>query len=122
MAVTHVATLRNTLAAAVLAAIGASGVLSFETTGGAGVVATLPLSATAGTLSGAILTFNPITSDTNAAGGTIAEFAIQTSALADVFRGSVTATGGGGDVTLSSLVITATDTVSVTALSYEAPL
>jgi len=120
MAVTHTAAIRNTLANAILTAIGASGVLSFETTGGAGVVATLPLAVTAGTVSGAVLTFNPIDSDTNAAGGTIAEFAIQTSALTDIFRGDVSTSGA--DINLSSLVIAPSDTVAVTSLTYTAPV
>jgi len=34
---------------------------------------------------------------------------------------SVTATGGGGDITLNSIIISAGQTVSITSLTYTAP-
>jgi len=120
MAVTHVAATRNNIADAVLTDIGASGLLVFETTGGGAEVATLPLSATAGVVSGAVLTFNAITDDTSATGGTVAEFAIQTSGAADVLRGNVLTSGG--DINMSSLVVGAGDTVSCSSLTYTAPV
>lgn len=122
MSLVHVAAVRNTLADAILAAIQAGsadteGDLVFMTSGDA-EVATLPLSATAGVVAGAVLTYNAITDDTSATGGTIAKFKIQDKDNAEVYRGSVTVTSGGGDIELSSLLIAALDTVSVSSLTY----
>lgn len=98
MAVTHPAAVRSVIADAVTATIGASGKLVFQT-GASAVVATLPFSATAfGAASNGVSTANPITSDTNAAGGTIAKAEMQTSGSVAKVLCSVTATGGGGIV------------------------
>lgn len=122
MSLTHVAALRNTLANAILTAIGVGsadteGDLVFMTSGDV-EVATLPLSATAGVVAGAVLTYNAITDDTNAVGGTIALFKIVDRDNNEVYRGTVTVTSGGGDIELSSLLIAAADTVSVSSLTY----
>lgn len=61
-----------------------------------------------------------ITSDSSATGGTIAAFKFQNRNNSEVFRGSVTATGGGGDIEMTSLVIGATDTVALASFSYTA--
>ena len=119
MAVTHVAATRNNISDAVLVDIGTSGFLEFRTSGDT-EVATLPLSATAGVVSGAVLTFNAISDDTNATGGTVAKFAITTSAPADVLLGAVSTSGS--DINLSSLAVGATDTVSCSSLTYTAPV
>jgi len=125
MALTHVTAVKTSLANAILTAIdtGATdteGDLVFMATGDV-TVATLPLSATAGTVTGDTLTYNAITPDTNAVGGTIVAFKIQDRNNAEVYRGTVTITSGGGDIELSSLVIGATDTVSVSSLTYTIP-
>ena len=123
MAITHVSTLRTTLATAVRDAIDAgagAGKLVLQTSGDA-TVASLTLSDPCGTVSGAVLTFSAITSDTNAAGGTATKFKITTSTPDDVLYGTVAKTSG-GDINLSENVITAGDTVTISALSYTAPL
>lgn len=120
MAITHVAATRNNFAAQVLTNVGNSGVLSFEVSGGATVVAALSLPTTSGTVAAAVLTFGVFTDDTNATAGTVAEFAIQTSANADVFRGNVQTSGG--DINMSSLVVGSGDTVSCSSLVYTASL
>lgn len=124
MSLSHAAASRNALAAALLTAIGVGtadteGDLVFMTSGDV-VVATLPLSVVAGVVSGAVLTYNAITSDTNAVGGTIAKFKIVERDNNEVYQGTVTVTAGGGDIELSSLVIAATDTVSISSLTYTA--
>ena len=125
---THVASFRTTVADLVDSTIGASGKLVFHTsamatadTGVTGVVATLPFSATAfGAASGPTITANAITSDTNAAGGTIAFATFQTSGSAVVVHTTVSTTGDAINVTSGGLTVTAGDTVSCSALTYTA--
>jgi len=125
MTVSHSAALRNSIANDVLAAIDAdvgAGNLVLRTAADA-AVATLPLSDTAGTVAGAVLTFGAISDDTNAAGGTVAKATIETNGGTIVLTaGSVTTVGGGGDLEMSSLTVVAGDTVSCSSLSYTAPV
>ena len=89
----------------------------------ASIVATLEFTdATAfGNASNGVSTANTIADDTNAAGGTAAAFQCVDQDGTVVFSGSVTATGGGGDIELSSVAIGATDTVSISSLTYTQP-
>lgn len=120
-AVTHPTAVRTIIADAVTATIGASGKLIMQTAAAA-TVATLPLSATAfGGAASGVSTANAITSDTNAVGGTIAKAEIQTSGGTAKILCSVTATGGGGDIQLSSVIVSAGQTVSISSLTYTAP-
>lgn len=128
MALTHIATLRNTLADAAVDALDvgstdATGDLQIATsTGFSTILATLTFANPAfGPASGGITTANSITSDTNAANtGTAVAFRVRDRNNSEVFRGSVTVTGGGGDLQLSSVGITAGDTVSITSMTYTA--
>src|SRR4051794_12183696 len=84
------------------------------------LLATLPLSATAfgnaTTASPSVATAASITSDTNAdATGTAGYFRAYSGGGTAVIDGSVTATGGGGDMTLDSVSIVAGGTVAVTS-------
>jgi hypothetical protein len=122
MAVTHGAATRNAIADAVLAEIDAgagAGNLVFRTAG-AVEVATLALSNPAGVVSGAVLTFSSITDDSSATGGTTTNATIEDDAAATVLACSVGTTGE--DINLSSVVIGAGDTVSVSSLTYTAPV
>lgn len=124
MAVTHSTAARNAATDAVTALIGASGNLVFRTTGTVGApgtaVATLPLSATAfGTSASGTATANAITSDTNAAGGTVATATLQTSAGTVVIHCEVAASGSDINMT-NGLTVTAGDTVSCSSLTYTA--
>ena len=118
MALSYATTTRNNRLDEITNDIGASGKLKIQTSGGGTTLATLALSATAApAASGGQLTFSAISDDTNADDtGTAAQFVLTTSADAVVVTGSVTGTGGGGDIELSSTSITAGDTVSVTSL------
>jgi hypothetical protein len=121
MSVTHSTAVRTVIADAVTGTIGTSGKLVFLTAGSA-VVATLPFSATAfGAAASGVSTANAITSDTNAVAGTIAKAEFQTSGSVVKVLCSVTATGGGGDIQLSSVIISAGQTVAITSLTYTAP-
>ena len=126
MAITHVVAVRNGLADYVVDAIDgdtgdANGDLVIMTSGDV-EVATLAFSDPAfGTAATGTATANAISDDTNATGGTAALFKVQDKANNEVFRGSVTNTGGGGDLQLSSVSIGNGDTVSVTSFTYTAP-
>lgn len=90
-------------------------------TSGAVTVATLTFATTAfGAASAGVATAAAIASDTNAVGGTIAKAEIRNAAATAKILCSVTATGGGGDITLSSVTISAGQTVSLTSLTYTA--
>lgn len=90
-------------------------------TSGAVTVATLTFPNPAfGTTSGGVATAGTIVSDTNAVGGTIAKAELRNAAGTAKILCSVTATGGGGDITLSSVVISAAQTVSLSSLTYTA--
>jgi hypothetical protein len=123
MALTHVTAIRDGFADAVDAAcnVSAPGNLEFMTSGDV-EVATLALAnpAAFGDSSSGVITANTITDEDSATGGTVALFKFEDGAASEVFRGTVTATSGGGDIELSSLSITATDKVSMTAFTYTA--
>ena len=122
MAVTHSNAARSAMADAVLDLldVGGAGTLEFQTSGGV-EVATCVLSATgfANAVNG-VATANAIANDTSATGGTVAQFVLKNNAGTTIISGSVTATGGGGDIELSSLSVAAGDAVSVTSLLYTA--
>ena len=71
--------------------------------------------------SAGVLTLNSITAASSApATGTAAWFRLLTSGSTAVLDGSVTATGGGGDMTLSSTSITSGASVSVSSFTITA--
>jgi hypothetical protein len=90
------------------------------------LLGTLPLSATAfgaaTTASPSVATAAAITSDTSAdATGTAGWFRAYSGGAAAVIDGSVTATGGGGDMTLDSVSIVAGGTIAVTSWTVSHP-
>lgn len=121
-AVTHPTTVRNTLCDTVVDLLDAgagAGFLEFQTSGDV-EVATLTFSDPAfGAASSGTATANSITDDSSATGGTTDRFDAEDSDNTDVFFGSVGTSGE--DINLSSVVIGASDTVSVTSLTYSAP-
>jgi hypothetical protein len=130
MSVTHGATTRNALATTVLTRIDAGsdpGSLVFRLTGNVGApgtaVATLTLSDPAGTVSGAVLTFSAITSDTNATGNAsaVATATLQNSDDEVVVHCAVAASASDINMT-GGLTVGAGDTVSCSSLTYTAPV
>ena len=123
MALAHSTAVRNSCADAVVDAIdggAGAGTLVFLTAGAA-EVATLTFSdpAFAGA-SGGAATANAITSDSSATGGTTTNFEVRDSNSVVVFSGTVTGSGGGGDIELSSTTIGAGETVACSAFTYTA--
>ena len=97
------------------------GTIEFQTSGSV-EVATLTLGTPAfGAASVGTATANAIGSDTSATGGTITKAVFRTSAPATLFTVSVTATGGGGDIELSSVAIGSGDTVSISSYTHTQP-
>lgn len=85
-------------------------------------VATCAFGATAfGAADAGVATANAITDDSDAAGGTIDHAHLRKSDTTELVACTVTATGGGGDFEMSSLVIGAGDTVSVTSFTVTQP-
>lgn len=113
MAVIYRTSLKNTRMQAVVTDIGATGKLVIGTAGMASTLATLSLSATAGTVSGGILTFNAITSATATGTGTAAEAKI-TDGTNDIVTGLTVSTSG-ANINLSSVGINTGDTVAITS-------
>lgn len=121
MSLVHVVAIRNSLADLVVDLIDAgagAGYIEFQTSGDV-EVATCPFGDPAfGAAATGTATANAITDDSSATGGTIAKFRIKDSDNTEVFSGTVTVTSGGGDIELTSVIIGAGDTVSMTSLTY----
>lgn len=62
----------------------------------------------------------PLT-DASAIGGTVAKFSVYDKDSAKQFEGTVTATGGGGDITLPNTTITAGSSVQLNTFSLQVP-
>lgn len=124
MAVTHPTAVRTGIADFVVDQLDEGtppGHLVFQTSGDV-AVATLTFASTAyGAAASGVATAAAIVSDTNAVGGTIAKARQKNAAGTDKIICSTTATGGGGDIELSSVVVSAGQTVAVTSLTYTAP-
>lgn len=113
--------MRNTIAAAFAAIFNTGGYIKGETSGDV-EVCTNTFSGTAfGAASGGAVTANAIADDTAATGGTIEHFSLYKADNSKQCELSATVTGGGGDMTGSSLVIGASDTVKITALVITCP-
>lgn len=127
MSVTHPTAVRNGIADNVVDQldVGGAGKLVFQTVAAA-TVATLTLSNPAFGNGGAAVNgradANAITSDVNAVGGTITKAELQNNAATPKVLCSTTATGGGGDIELSSVIVSAGQTVAMTSLTYTAPV
>ena len=92
-------------------------------TGAAAAISTMALGATAynSATNGTAQAANLPLEDTNANAGIISQAQQKSSAAVVVVQCDVTITGGGGDIQLSSVDITAGDTVRLTDLTYSAP-
>lgn len=126
MALTHIAALRNTLADAVDTAVNAgttdaTGDLIIMTSGDVEVATIILANPAFGAAAAGVITLAGVPlEDTSATGGTAALFKFQNRDNTEQLRGTVTATGGGGDIELTSVTIGATDTVRITSLTYAA--
>lgn len=125
MAVTHPSSMRSLIADTVVDTLDAGSTfaeLLFQDSGSTTLV-TLTFASTAfGAASSGVATAEAITDGTVLVGGTATIGLIQTSTQNnEVLSCSVTSTGGGGDIELSSNVLSTGQTLSMTALTYTAP-
>lgn len=124
MAVTITTAARNAASNSVVDLVDAgagAGKIVFETSGSV-EVSTLVMSDPAfGNAATGVATAGSISDDTNATGGTTSQFSMQDSNSLEILTGSVTVTSGGGDIELSSVIIGAGDTVSISALTVTMP-
>lgn len=119
MAATYNATLKNTRMTSVVTAIGTAGYLNFYTAG-AVLLASLPLSNPAGTVSGGVLTITvPMTDSTADATGTAVSATVSTAidGGGTVVISGLTVSSTAGDIVLSSTNIVAGQPVTITAAS-----
>jgi len=81
------------------------------------LLGTLTVAGAFGVGSGGVLTFGTVTSDTSAdAGGTAGCFrVVKADGTTGVLDGTVTATGGGGDMTLNTTTVTAGGTIAISS-------
>lgn len=120
MALAFSTTLRDSRLDAIVTAIGASGLVriydgSRPATGGAAttLLAELPLSATAGTVSGQVLTMSAITTDSSAnATGTASWFRVTTSGGTPVIDGNVGTSGSDLNLNTTSIVVAGSVAIS----------
>lgn len=133
MAIQLRTTERNGLLDDITAAISTSGLLRIYdgtppatvATGLSGntLLAECALSSTfAAAASGGVLTANAISNDTSAdATGTASFFRLLTSGGTAIVQGTVTATGGGGDLTFASTSFVTGYTIAITSFTLTAP-
>lgn len=124
MSVTHPVATRNMLADSVVDQLDLNtppGKLVLQTAASA-IVATLTFANPAfGSAAAGTATANAIADDTNAVGGTIAKGEMRNGAGTAQALFSVTATGGGGDIQMNSVIVSAGQTVRVSSLTYSGP-
>lgn len=124
MAITHTTAARDTISDAVTALIdsGGAGKLRITTSAPATLVE-ITFGATAfGNSSVGVCTVNGLPLEGTASGtGVAAICKLINGSSTDVITGTVTATGGGGDLTLVSTTITSGEVVRLTAGTYTAP-
>ena len=124
MAVTHPTATRNLLCDTAVDQLDLNtppGKLVMQTAGGA-AVATLTFANPAfGAAATGTATANAIADDTNAVGGTIAKAELRQGNATPIILCSVTATGGGGDIQMNSVIVSAGQTVRVSSLTYSGP-
>jgi len=124
VSVTHPTAIRTLLADTVVDQIDLNtppGKIVMQTSGGT-TVATLTFSNPAfGPAASGVATAAAITADTSAVGGTVAKAELRQGGGTAIVLCSVTATGGGGDITLNSVIISAGQTVSISSFTYTAP-
>lgn len=122
MALTHSVAARNAASDAVVDLLdvggGANATLEFQTSADV-VLSDHDMNATAfGASSSGTATANAIADATAGNSGTAAKFVCKDKAGTEVFRGTVSATSGGGDMELDNTNIASGQNVSVDSLTY----
>jgi hypothetical protein len=114
--------MRNLLADTAMGQCTSLAILSLQAAASTQIVAPTFDSTAFGAASSGIATANAITDGVASTAGTVTIGQILSSTgTLEVLSCSVTSTGGGGDIELSSNVISSGQTVSITSLTYTAP-
>jgi hypothetical protein len=124
VAVTHPVAIRNGICSYVVSQIDLNtppGKVVFLTAASAVVASPTFANPSFGAPASGTATANAISDDTNAVGGTIAKAELRQGGATPVILCSVTATGGGGDIQMNSVVVSAGQTVKVSSLTYSGP-
>lgn len=124
MAVTHPAAIRNLMADLVVDQLDLNtppAKLVLQTAAAAQVAALTFSNPAFGASSGGTATAGAITADSSAAAGTMTKGEMRQGGATPIVLFTVTATGGGGDIQFNSVIVSAGQQVSVTALTYSAP-
>lgn len=95
----------------------ASGARVLQTSGAVEVATLVASDPFYGASASGVKDTNAMTSDTNATGGTVAQYSDQDRDRTEIMHGTVTASGGGGELIMSSLSVGAGDTVEQTSAS-----
>jgi hypothetical protein len=118
----HPEAIRNAWAELINERLG-SGKLEFQSSSGAEVATLTFTDPAAPSPSGGELTFTLLVADEDSTGGTIAKAVAKDSEGNEVFtENSVTKTGGGGRIELDELTVAPGRKVSLSSLTYTAPL
>ena len=126
MSVTHPVGIRNGIADYVCGSLVTgpgvdSPYINFRTSGGTFIVGCTFGNPAFGSAAAGIATANPITPGTATGAGTISKFDTSIYTAADAgFAGTVTLSGGGGDITLTTLDLGIGDQLQIDSLTYEA--
>lgn len=124
MALTHVTAIRNSLADLVVDAIDvgttdAAGDLIVQTSADAILCAIALANPAFGAASSGTATASTLPREGTATGaGTAAKFRVRNRDNSEVFQGTVTVSGGGGDMELSSTSIAVNDVVRINTFTY----
>lgn len=115
-------TLKNTIGDAVIARLNAgttnaTGRLVFQTSGNSNLSINTLTNPPAGSFSSGTVTFSAIANATISATGTVAKFLAQNRDATTIFTGTVTVTGGGGDIVFNTVSWTSGDTASISSLT-----
>lgn len=130
MAITVTVAVANSMAAAAATAIGSGGSIDIrsgtkpatpETTASGTLLCTVPISGSFTATTGTITAADPAAA-APAASGTAGYFRLKTSGGTAIFDGTVTATGGGGDMTLGSTTISTGVNVDLGVPSFTMPV
>lgn len=127
MALTHVTSIRNTLADAVVDAIdvgaGSNGTIQIATAAFASILVTIDFAATAfgAAASGTASALSTPLEANASATGTAAVFRVRDADDNEVFQGTVGVTSSGEDMELSSVGITSGDAIRINSFDYSAP-
>lgn len=99
-----------------------TGDIAFYNAGATTLLCTCNLAATAfGAASSGVATAGAVSQGTVQIAGTIALALFRNKSNTEIFRGSVSLAGAGGDIVLSGTAVNVNDTIDITALTYTQP-